>query len=634
MIGGMTYDVIVIGGGHAGCEAASAAARSGVRTLLITSFLARVGQMSCNPAIGGVAKGTVVREIDALGGLMGRAADRTTLHFRMLNRSKGPAVWAPRAQCDRGLYAREVRRLLEEIPGLSMYQGTVERLEIGSGRVTGVWVEDGSRFESRCVVLTAGTFLRGAIRIGIERRIGGGRAGDAPVRALAEQLLDLDLQVERFKTGTPPRVDGRTVDFGRLERQDSDPSPGRFSHWEETAFDPIPCWRVRAGPAVKEVVEENLAKSAMYGGAIASQGPRYCPSIEDKVVKFPDAESHQVFLEPEGRETCEFYVNGLSTSLPPDVQRRFLSRVPGLERAEMTQPGYAIEYDYFPPLQLTASLESKRLAGLFLAGQINGTTGYEEAAGQGLLAGINAARSVRGAEPWVPRRDEAFIGVLVDDLITRGVDEPYRLFTSRAEFRLVLRQDNCLERLGESARRMGLLTATQERRLERRVEELERVRRWVAEARAMPGTLDEYLASVGSPPLRQKGRLRDLLKRPEVRLPDLFGPEGPLEDPGFCADAVASVEMDLKYDAYVSRDRKRAAALARRESLELPVDLDYRELESLSYEARQKLDRVRPATLGQASRIPGVSPADLQNLLVVLKKMESRGDAPAAAPRE
>ncbi|MFQ5678464.1 MAG: tRNA uridine-5-carboxymethylaminomethyl(34) synthesis enzyme MnmG [Gemmatimonadota bacterium] len=620
----MRYDVIVVGGGHAGCEAANAAARLGAETLLVTSFLTRVGQMSCNPAVGGVAKGTVAREVDALGGIMGRAADRTTLHFRMLNRSKGPAVWAPRAQCDRGLYPRAVRSLLERQVRLHLYQGMVQALRVRRRRVVGVRCLDGSEMEAGCVVLTAGTFLRGAIRMGVKYGVGAGRAGDAPVVELAEQLLALGLEAGRFKTGTPPRVDGRTVDYSRLEPQESE-AGGHFSHWEASGGLPRqPCWLARAGRAVKEIVAANLEASAMYGGAIVSAGPRYCPSIEDKVTKFPEAEDHQLFLEPEGRETRELYVNGLSTSLPPKIQRQLLAEVPGLEQARMTQPGYAIEYDYFPPHQLRPTLEMKPLAGLYLAGQVNGTTGYEEAAGQGILAGINAGLSALGREPWVPARDEAYIAVLADDLVTRGVDEPYRLFTSRAEFRLLLRQDNCLQRLGGVAERLGLLTDGERRFLAGRTQAMERASRWVEGTAASPGAVNGYLREVGSAPLREVVSVARLARRPEVRLRELVAQDGPLAEPGLDPDALTTLEMDLKYSGYVERDKERADALRRREEVELPAELRYLEMQSLSHEARQKLDRVRPRTLGQAGRIPGVSPADLQNLLVEARKLRIR----------
>ncbi len=500
----MSYDVIVIGGGHAGSEAANAAARLGARTLLITSFLARIGQMSCNPAVGGVAKGTVAREVDALGGLMGRAVDRTTLQFRILNRSKGPAVWAPRAQCDRGLYPREIRRQLEERSSLDLFQATVDALIVENGRVAGVVGSDGSRFLARAVVLTAGTFLRGRIHIGTETRVDAGRAGDPATIRLADQLRDLGLEARRFKTGTPPRIDGRSVDFDAFARQDGERGEHRFSHWETSGgLRRLPCWLGTAGEEVKEIVRESLDESALYGGAISSLGPRYCPSIEDKVVKFPDAERHQVFLEPEGLETRELYVNGLSTSLPAQVQRRFLRAVPGLERVRMTQPGYAIEYDYFCPQRLSATLALPELPGLWLAGQINGTTGYEEAAGQGVIAGLNAALTVQGRDAWVPARDEAFLGVLVDDLVTRGVDEPYRLFTSRAEFRLVLRQDNCLSRLGPAAERLGLLDDEERRKLALHLESLERTRSWVSEVRLRPDEVNEWLVARGGTPIAE-----------------------------------------------------------------------------------------------------------------------------------
>jgi len=615
------FDVIVVGGGHAGCEAAGAAARMGARTLLITSFLARVGQMSCNPAIGGVAKGTVAREVDAMGGIMGRAADQTTIHFRMLNRSKGPAVWAPRAQCDRGLYTRAVRTILESFEGLEYYQGTVTALSVTGDRVDGVICGDGSRFNARAIVLTAGTFLRGSIRLGTDREIGAGRAGDAPSIDLAHQLIELGLDARRFKTGTPPRIDGNTVDYSQFIRQDGDDEGFCFSHWQETRGLPsVPCWIGAAGEPVKAVVAANLHRSALYGGAVASQGPRYCPSIEDKIVKFPEAASHQLFLEPEGLDTRELYVNGLSTSLPPDVQIEMLRAVPGLEHVLMTQPGYAIEYDYFPPERLTPNLELDRLRGLYLAGQINGTTGYEEAAGQGLVAGINAAAGAQDLEGWVPARDEAFLGVLVDDLVTRGVDEPYRLFTSRAEFRLILRQDNCLQRLGPIARRLGLLSEQQERRMERHLDEIDRTRGWLASARGTPAQVNEYLSSVGSAQIQQTQPLERLLRRPDVSLAGLVGPGCPLGEVEFGLDALTVVEMETKYAGYIRRDQERAAALRQRDDHVLPVDAPYEAFESLSYEARQKLARVRPQTMGQAGRIPGVSPSDLQNLLVELRK--------------
>src|SRR5918994_3809671 len=452
------YDVIVIGGGHAGTEAAALAARSGAHTLLLTQNLETIGQMSCNPAIGGIAKGTVVREVDALGGIMGRATDLARIQFRMLNRSKGPAVWSPRAQCDRGLYRRAVRSLLERRPRLDLAQGTVAGLAIDSGEVRGVETQDGRRYSAGAVVLTAGTFLRGVIHLGLDTRVPAGRAGDTPTVELARVIERLGVAVQRFKTGTPPRIDGRSVDLARLERQDGDSSDYWFSFYERSRHPAqLPCYLTWTGDQLRDIITSQLSQSALYGGVIASRGPRYCPSIEDKIVKFPDAARHQVFLEPEGLDTSEMYVNGLSTSLPVEVQLEFLRSVPGLESVRMTRPGYAIEYDYFPPTQLRPTLELRALPGLFLAGQVNGTTGYEEAAGQGIVAGINAVAAALDREPVSISRDLAFIGVLVDDLVSRGVDEPYRLFTSRSEYRLLLRHDNGLGRLFPLAQRLNLL---------------------------------------------------------------------------------------------------------------------------------------------------------------------------------
>lgn len=613
----MSVDVLVIGGGHAGAEAAAMAARRGARTLLLTQNLETIGQMSCNPAIGGVAKGTVVREVDALGGVMGRATDQARLQFRMLNRSKGPAVWSPRAQCDRALYRRAVRRELERFEPLRFAQGTVARLLLEGGRAAGVVTTDGRHYRSRAVVVTAGTFLRGRIHLGLETRIPAGRAGDPPSVEFAEAIADLGVTVERFKTGTPPRIDGRTADLARMERQDSDPGSYWFSSFVESAHpSQAPCYVTYTGERLRDLVACHLGESALYGGAISGRGPRYCPSIEDKIVRFPNAARHQIFLEPEGLETSEMYVNGLSTSLPPPVQLELLRSIAGLERVEMTRPGYAIEYDFYPPTQLDRTLRLRGVDGLYFAGQINGTTGYEEAAGQGAVAGLNAAAWALGLEPVVFGRDECFLGVLVDDLVTRGVDEPYRLFTSRAEFRLLLRQDNALRRLMPRAVGLGLWSEEERAAAERRLEGEDAVARWARETAVSPEVANEILTEAGSNPIREPVRIADLARRPGVslgRLLEAVG-EGPAPGGAFWA------EVELRYAGYIERERGLALRLQELEAFELPEETDYRNLSALSFEAREKLQARRPGTLGEASRIPGVSPADLQGLVLELTR--------------
>jgi tRNA uridine 5-carboxymethylaminomethyl modification enzyme len=626
-----TFDVVVVGAGHAGTEAAVAAARAGARVAVVTSALETIGQMSCNPAIGGVAKGTVVREVDALGGIMGRATDLASLQFRMLNRSKGPAVWAPRAQCDRGLYRRAVRTLLEEHASLQTIQGTVARLLIDQteGAVLGIETLEGRRFGARAVVITTGTFLRGRIHIGTDTKIAGGRAGESATTHLAEQLDHLGLVVDRFKTGTPPRIDGRTVDRTILERQDSEIEIFDYSwshFWPSARRDgdvvrhppQIPCWITFLGPNGKRIIEENLAKSAMYGGAITARGPRYCPSVEDKIVKFPTAERHQLFLEPEGHDTSELYVNGLSTSLPASVQIDILHSIPGLEQTRMTRAGYAIEYDYYPPTQLDATLQVKALHGLFFAGQINGTTGYEEAAGQGVVAGLNAARQSLGRTGLVLGRESSYIGVLIDDLITCGVDEPYRLFTSRSEFRLTVRQDNALRRLAPIGLSLELYADVERAVIERRFGDEDQAVSLAEHTNIRPEEADITLKLAGSAPLPHPVRIAEVVKRQGVSLIDLFDAASVGND--LQRDAVVTAELELKYAGYFVRERDQAAKLRRMGEFSLAPGTPYADMRSMSIESRQKLAVIRPATLAQAARIPGVSPTDLQNLVLEVEK--------------
>ena len=626
------FDVIVVGAGHAGTEAAVAAARLGARVGLITSALETIGQMSCNPAIGGVAKGTVVREVDALGGIMSRATDLAMIQFRMLNRSKGPAVWAPRAQCDRGLYRRSVRSLLEQQTNLQTIQGTVARL-IFSGseqnRVAGVETLEGRTFRARSVVITTGTFLRGRIHIGTDTRLSGGRAGEAATTHLAEQLESAGLTVARFKTGTPPRIDGRSVDFGQLEIQESEIEQFDYS-WSHFWTDSrrqgnhtrhpaqLPCWITFLEAEGKQIIADNIAKSAMYGGAISSRGPRYCPSVEDKIVKFPGAERHQIFLEPEGHDTSELYVNGLSTSLPATVQLEVLRSIRGLTNVRMNRAGYAIEYDYYPPTQLDSSLQVKAVPGLYFAGQINGTTGYEEAAGQGLVAGLNAALGTQDRKPLVLGRETSYIGVLIDDLVTRGVDEPYRLFTSRSEFRLTVRQDNALRRLGPIGLGLNIYTGAERDVIGRRLESEDEAIRLAETTSIRPEAAATILSDAGSTPLAHATRIADVAKRQETSLRDLFQAVDVGRD--LNPEALVTADLEIKYAGYFERERTQADRMRRMGDFVLDTDLDYQEMRSLSFEARQKLASIKPQSLAQASRIPGVSPSDLQNLVIEVER--------------
>lgn len=622
---------MVVGAGHAGTEAAVAAARLGARVGLVTSALETIGQMSCNPAIGGVAKGTVVREVDALGGIMGRATDLAMLQFRMLNRSKGPAVWAPRAQCDRGLYRRSVRSLIEQQKTLQTVQGTVARLILSpAGReILGVETLEGRCFGARSIVITTGTFLRGRIHIGTETRLSGGRAGESAVTHLAEQLEEAGLTVARFKTGTPPRIDGRSVDYSKLEIQESEIEQFDYSwshYWRSKRRndsrtrhpDQLPCWITYLESPGKQIIQDNIARSAMYGGAILSRGPRYCPSVEDKIVKFPDADRHQLFLEPEGHDTSELYVNGLSTSLPAPVQLEILRSVRGLEEVRMNRAGYAIEYDYYPPTQLDSSLQVKSIRGLFFAGQINGTTGYEEAAGQGLVAGLNAALATQERPSLVLGRETSYIGVLIDDLVTRGVDEPYRLFTSRSEFRLTVRQDNALRRLGPIGMTLEIYTDLERETIETRLQHEDSALHLAASTSIQPAEAAPVLASAGSSDLSHAMRIVEVARRQNVALQALFEAVGIGSD--LDGEALVTADLEIKYAGYFERERVQADRMKRMGDFSLDADLVYEEMQSLSFEARQKLGALKPRSLAQASRVPGVSPSDLQNLVIEIEK--------------
>jgi tRNA uridine 5-carboxymethylaminomethyl modification enzyme len=613
------FDVIVIGGGHAGTEACLAAARMGCRTLLLTHSVDTLGQMSCNPAIGGIGKSHLVKEVDALGGAMARATDRAGIQFRVLNARKGPAVRATRAQADRVLYRNAIREILENQPGLSIFQQAVDDLLIEGGRVAGAVTQMGLTFRAPTVVLTTGTFLGGKIHIGLEQSAGG-RAGDPPAIALARRLRELPFRVERLKTGTPPRIDARSVKLDQLEQQWGDDPVPVMSYLGSAAEHPEQrcCWITYTNERTHDIIRGGLDRSPMYSGVIEGVGPRYCPSVEDKIHRFADKSSHQVFIEPEGLHTHELYPNGISTSLPFDVQIALVRSIAGFEEAHITRPGYAIEYDFFDPRDLHYSLETRAVPGLYFAGQINGTTGYEEAAAQGLLAGLNAALAVRGEAPWCPRRDEAYIGVLVDDLITMGTQEPYRMFTSRAEYRLLLREDNADLRLTEQGRKLGLVDDSRWRRFEQKREAMALESARLAATFVHPGTPEaaRLEAKLGKA-LSREYSLADLLKRPELGYDDVAGLKG---EPTGDAQAAEQVQIQAKYAGYIERQQEDIDRLRRYEHTLLPQDLDYGAVDGLSNEVRQKLGDARPQTLARASRIPGVTPAAISLLLIYLKK--------------
>ena len=623
------YDVIVVGGGHAGNEAAAAAANLGSKVLMVTMNMNTIGQMSCNPAMGGIAKGQILREIDALGGYSAIVSDRSAIQFRMLNRSKGPAMWSPRTQNDRIVFANEWRRMLENTPNVDFFQDMVKEVLIGAnGRVEGVKTGLGLEIKGKSVILTSGTFLNGLIHIG-EKNFGGGRAGEKAAFGITEQLIDLGFENGRMKTGTPPRLDGRSLDYSKMELQPGDENPGKFSFSDTNPInDQLPCHITYTNPRVHDILREGFDRSPMFNGRIQAVGPRYCPSIEDKIDRFSERDRHQLFVEPEGRSTVEIYLNGFSSSLPEDIQFEALRKIPGLEKAKIFRPGYAIEYDYFPPTQLKHTLETKPIENLFFAGQINGTTGYEEAACQGMIAGINAHQNIFEKSPFILSRSEAYIGVLIDDLITKGTKEPYRMFTSRAEFRILLRQDNADIRLTPKSHAIGLASEERLRRVEMKRENSVSLEKYLSNLSVSPEEANELLMEKNSSPLKQKVKIKSLLSRPQLGMDDLMCMSSSLnafdesrsEELGCSTwnEIKESLEIGIKYEGYIAKEQEMAERMNRLEHIKLHQDFDYSRLNSLSAEAKEKLTEIKPETIGQASRISGVSPSDVSVLMIHL----------------